>query len=150
MAITRTMALHCACTVTFIIARAKLQKLHAVDYILAMSSLLSSFQQYLPAAAIIVLPNAGGMLSSLFTKNEPRGPWYNSLKKPSFNPPNWIFAPVWTTIYACMGVSSYLIYKQGGFEAQSLPLALYGTQLLLNWAWTPIFFYFHRIDLVKK
>ncbi len=115
-----------------------------------MSSLFSSFVHYLPAASIILLPNVWGTLSSFITRGEPRWEWYRSLKKPSFNPPNWVFGPVWTAIYACMGVSSYLVFKQGGFAAQSVPLALYGAQLLLNWLWSPIFFYFHRIDLVKN
>ena len=114
-----------------------------------ISSLLCSSQQYLVAAAIIVLPYVGGILSSLVTAKELKGQWYKNLKKPFFNPPSWLFAPVWTSIYTCIGVSSYLIYRQGGFGATSLPLVLYGTQLLLNWAWSPIFFYFHRIDLVR-
>ena len=114
-----------------------------------MSSLFSSFQQYLPAAAFIALPVIGGTLSSSLTRGERRWEWYDRLKKPSFNPPNWVFGPVWTTIYACMGISSYLVFKQGGFAAQSVPLALYGTQVVLNLAWSPIFFYFHRIDLVS-
>ena len=114
-----------------------------------MPSVLSTIADYLPAAAIILLPNVGGTLSSFLTRGEPRWEWYRSLKKPSLNPPNWVFGPVWTGIYACMGVSSYLIYKEGGFAAQSLPLALFGAQLLLNWAWSPIFFKLHRIDLVS-
>ena len=114
-----------------------------------MPSVLSVVADYLPAAAIILLPNIGGTLSSVLTRGESRRQWYRSLTRPSLSPPGWVFGPVWTGIYTCMGVSSYLIYKEGGFAAQSLPLALFGAQLLLNWAWAPIFFRFHRIDLVS-
>ena len=114
----------------------------------AMSSIVSSIQLYLPAATIILLPNLGGVVSGLFSSSG-NSDWYKTLKKPSFTPPNWVFGPAWTSIYACMGVSSYMIFKQGGFSAQVFPLALYGTQLLLNWAWSPIFFRYHRIDLVS-
>ena len=103
----------------------------------------------LKAAFAISLPAVAGNLSGSISFNGDRRNWYKSLKKPSYNPPNWVFAPVWTTIYLCMGTSSYLIYRKGGFEAQFAPLALYGVQVLLNVAWSPIFFYFHRIDFVS-
>ena len=110
---------------------------------------MSSFQKYLPAVALTLLPNVGGFASSLVGKSEPRGEWYGSLKKHSFHPPGWVVGPVWTVLYTCVGVSSYLIFRKGGFVAQSVPLTIYGVQLLLNWSWSPIFFHFHRIDLVK-
>ena len=70
----------------------------------------------------------------------PPGEWYASLNKPSWNPPGWIFGPVWTTLYAFMAVAAWLVWKRGGFAAQARPLSLYLIQLGLNAAWTPLFF----------
>lgn len=54
---------------------------------------------------------------------------------------------MWTVLYAAMGYASYLVYEQGGFKKQGLPLGLYIAQLALNFAWTPLFFVVHRLDL---
>jgi benzodiazapine receptor len=70
----------------------------------------------------------------------PPGEWYASLNKPSWNPPGWIFGPVWTTLYTLMAIAAWLVWKRGGFSAQRRPLSLYLAQLVLNAAWTPLFF----------
>ena len=72
------------------------------------------------------------------------GEWYATLKKPSWNPPGWIFGPVWSALYTMMAVSAWLVWKRGGFVAQRRPLALFLAQLVLNAAWTPLFFGLHR------
>lgn len=67
--------------------------------------------------------------------------WYAGLNKPVFAPPNWLFGPVWTLLYFLMGVSFYLIWKQG-FKKKSQKIArnIFLTQLALNFIWSPVFF----------
>lgn len=65
------------------------------------------------------------------------GEWYAELTKPSWNPPSWIFGPVWTALYLTMAVAAWLVWKKDGWRR---PLWLFLFQLLLNAAWTPIFF----------
>lgn len=74
------------------------------------------------------------------------GAWYEKLRKPSWNPPNWLFAPVWTLLYIGMAVSAWLIWKEEGFGGAALPLALFILQLVLNAAWSWIFFGKHRLS----
>jgi tryptophan-rich sensory protein len=70
----------------------------------------------------------------------PPGAWYASLRKPAWNPPNWIFGPVWTVLYASMAVAAWLVWKRGGFAAQRGALALFAVQLALNAIWSPLYF----------
>ena len=71
------------------------------------------------------------------------GDWYAMLKKPSWNPPGWIFGPVWSVLYTLMAVAAWLVWKRGGFAVQRSPLTLFLVQLALNAAWTPLFFGLH-------
>ena len=66
--------------------------------------------------------------------------WYAALTKPSWTPPNWIFGPVWSALYFCMAIAAWLIWRQGGFSNATLPLTLFGFQLVLNVYWSCIFF----------
>ncbi len=75
------------------------------------------------------------------------GAWYERLKKPAWRPPNWLFAPVWTVLYVTIAVSGWLVWRQAGFAGAALPLAVYALQLMLNAAWTPLFFGLRRPDL---
>ena len=70
--------------------------------------------------------------------------WYATLAKPSFNPPNWIFAPVWTALYILMAMAAWLVWRSGKAGAA---LGLFALQLALNAAWSLLFFGLHRIDL---
>lgn len=77
----------------------------------------------------------------------PPGEWYASLNKPAWNPPGWIFGPVWTALYTMMAVAAWLVWRQGGWSRQRTPLVLFAVQLALNALWTPLFFGLHRPDL---
>jgi translocator protein len=66
--------------------------------------------------------------------------WYAELVRPSWAPPGWLFAPVWTLLYGMMGVAAALVWSRGGFSANRAPLGLFLVQLVLNGAWTFIFF----------
>ena len=66
--------------------------------------------------------------------------WYATLTKPSWNPPNWIFGPVWSALYFCMAVAAWLVWRQDGFHGAKLPLTLFAVQLALNVLWSCIFF----------
>ncbi|PKK83250.1 MAG: hypothetical protein CVT49_09600 [candidate division Zixibacteria bacterium HGW-Zixibacteria-1] len=68
------------------------------------------------------------------------GEWYQALAKPTWTPPGWIFGPVWTLLYISMGVAAWLIWRQAGFSAAALPLAVFLIQLLLNGLWSWFFF----------
>jgi tryptophan-rich sensory protein len=77
----------------------------------------------------------------LFTTRSAITRWYANLDKPFFTPPDWLFGPVWTTLYVLMSVSAWLIWKEGlAKTAVRVALALYLVQLVLNALWTPIFF----------
>jgi benzodiazapine receptor len=93
--------------------------------------------------AAIVICNLAGFIGAFFTTDSVRG-WYSTIEKPSFNPPSWIFGPVWTTLYVLMGISVYLVWAQG-FNAPGVKVAmlLFGTQLILNTLWSIIFFGMH-------
>jgi len=78
---------------------------------------------------------AAGM-GSLFLPGE----WYAQLRKPSWNPPNWIFGPVWTALYTIMAIAAWLVWRCGGFTAQRKALSLFLLQLLFNALWSPLFF----------
>jgi tryptophan-rich sensory protein len=97
----------------------------------------------LALAGWVVLCFAAATMGGFF----PPGEWYASLTKPSWNPPGWVFGPVWTALYAMMAVAAWLVWKRGGWAAQRRPLALFLGQLALNAAWTPLFFGLHRPGL---
>jgi translocator protein len=68
------------------------------------------------------------------------GEWYARLQKPAWNPPNWIFGPVWTALYTIMAVMAWLVWKRGGFVGQRIALSLFLLQLGFNALWSPLFF----------
>ena len=86
----------------------------------------------------VVVAELAGVIGSVFTVSAIPS-WYAGLVKPALNPPSWIFGPVWTTLYALMGVSLFLIWKSDSpqkFKA----MWLFAAQLVLNAIWSPVFF----------
>lgn len=79
------------------------------------------------------------LLASVLTKPAIRV-WYTNLDKPPWTPPNWVFGPVWTTLYVMMAVAAWLVWRRSGFPAAALPLTLFALQLSLNVAWSALFF----------
>ena len=71
--------------------------------------------------------------------------WYRSLKKPTWNPPNSIFGPVWTALYLLMAAAAWLVWRKHGFGGASVALILFVVQLALNAGWTWLFFGRHQI-----
>jgi len=94
----------------------------------------------------ILLPLSLGAIAGMFT-SQSVPEWYATLNRPSFNPPNWIFGPVWTTLYILMGISFFLIWKQDASKERNRAILFFLLQLLLNFAWSFIFFYFNKIGL---
>jgi translocator protein len=77
-------------------------------------------------ASSVTLPQIGG--------------WYAGLEKPWFNPPNWLFGPVWSALYAMMAIAGWLVWRERGLKGARGALALFGLQLALNILWSLIFF----------
>lgn len=71
--------------------------------------------------------------------------WYTTLQKPSFNPPNFIFAPVWTILYILMGISLFLILESENKGARRKAIIVFGVQLFLNFCWSFLFFKYHLL-----
>lgn len=93
----------------------------------------------------VLICQLAGVIGSLFTTPSIPG-WYAGLTKPSFNPPNWIFAPVWTTLYVLMGTAAFLVYEKGGKKGEvRKALAVFAVQLALNALWSIVFFGAHMI-----
>ena len=89
----------------------------------------------------VLLVVGGGLLIGFFTAP---GPWYEALAKPSFNPPSWLFGPVWTVLYVLIAVAGWRIWQR---ERSGAAMKLWWLQLTLNFLWSPVFFALHRIGL---
>jgi benzodiazapine receptor len=95
-----------------------------------------------PLYLFLIATLAVGASASVFT--EPNIPiWYAGLNHPAIAPPNWVFAPVWTTLYVLMAVAAWLTWKRTGLKSPEM--VAFATQLALNFAWSLIFFSLHRI-----
>jgi translocator protein len=93
--------------------------------------------------ASILIPQAAGGIGALFTEPAVRT-WYVGLNKPAFNPPNWIFGPVWTALFLMMGIALYLVWRDGLTDKNRITaVALFGAQIALNLLWSILFFGMH-------
>ncbi len=91
-------------------------------------------------AAAILLCVIVGSIGSLVTITGP-GSWYTTLQKPFFAPPNWVFAPVWITLFVLMGIALYLVWESGTQHRDvRVALGMFGVQFVLNVLWSFFFF----------
>lgn len=89
---------------------------------------------------LILVVGGGALIGAMSAP----GPWYEALTKPSFNPPNWVFAPVWTTLYVLIAIAGWLAWRQ---DATGSLIKLWVAQMVLNFAWSPAFFNANDIGL---
>lgn len=92
-------------------------------------------------AFFLILVVGGGIAIGIATAP---GAWYVSLIKPFFNPPNWIFGPVWTALYICIAIAGWRVWLR---EPGGWAMKLWAAQLALNFIWSPVFFSAHRMDI---
>lgn len=88
----------------------------------------------------ILVCQIAGVIGGVFTASSVET-WYATLSKPAFNPPNWLFSPVWITLYALMGIALFLVWRRG-FPAEGVrsAISLFAVQLGLNTIWSILFF----------
>jgi tryptophan-rich sensory protein len=95
----------------------------------------------------IVVCELAGAIGSIFTVSSVNS-WYRTLTKPALNPPAWVFGPVWTSLYALMGIAAFIVWRKG-LENKKVRkgLMIFGVQLILNAIWSIIFFGMHNPGL---
>lgn len=104
---------------------------------------------YLKLVISIVVCLAVGGTGSFFTISEITN-WYSTINKPTFNPPNYLFGPVWTTLYIFMAIAFWLIWKSDAQNnLKKKAMLLFGIQLVLNFFWSIIFFNFHQLGFAS-
>jgi len=95
----------------------------------------------IPLILFLVLVVGGGLL--IGSLSAPGG-WYAGLAKPAFNPPAWLFGPVWTVLYVMIAVAGWRVWQR---ESRGLPMRIWWVQLALNFLWTPVFFVAQQVGL---
>ena len=105
----------------------------------AGKSSLSAIADMGGLVAAVLLCFAAAGVGSAFTGTSV-DTWYQGLAKPGWAPPDWVFGPVWTALYLSMAVAAWLVWRRHGFRGARLPLILFAGQLVLNAAWSGLFF----------
>jgi len=100
--------------------------------------------QIFKLVASLILTLGVGAIAGIFTSSAVTG-WYATLHKPSFNPPDWLFGPVWTVLYIIMGISLFMIWNLEPSKERNIALLLFMVQLIVNFCWSFIFFHFKLI-----
>lgn len=102
-------------------------------------------EKHIPRLILSLVFTVGiGLLGGLFTFPEINS-WYAGLQKPAFNPPNWLFGPVWTVLYILMGISLYLIWRKPVSKERNAALTIFLIQFVLNFCWSILFFNQHLV-----
>jgi tryptophan-rich sensory protein len=104
---------------------------------------MSVQKSILGAIAALILTFGAAYVGSRFPVDE----WYAALTKPPWNPPNWLFGPVWSVLYLLMAISVWLVWRKEGISGAVLPLGVFLLQLVLNAAWSWLFFGLHEPSL---
>lgn len=108
---------------------------------------------YFKLLASVLVCQFAGILGSVFTLSSLDN-WYSLLEKPIFNPPSWVFFPVWTLLYTLMGISLYIVWDKGLQDREvKIGLIFFGIQLILNTLWSFLFFglkssYYGLVEIV--
>lgn len=103
-------------------------------------------KNFLKLISFVLICFIPGIIGGFFTVNN-LYPWFSLLAKPPFNPPAWIFSPVWTLLYILMGVSLFLIINDNNSKSKTQGLIFFIIQLILNGLWSIVFFCLHQILL---
>lgn len=102
-------------------------------------------KNWLKLVISLALPQVAGLTGALFTETG-EGSWYRTIQRPEWNPPGWVFGPVWTALYILMGIAFYIVWKSSADEKIKRPAMVFWVlQLVFNLCWTLIFFYAHEI-----
>jgi tryptophan-rich sensory protein len=103
----------------------------------------STWRQVAALLGFVLICFAAAGLGSLATASSVND-WYRTLERPTWSPPDWVFGPVWTTLYLMMAVAAWLVWRQKGWSAAVRPLSWFGAQLALNVLWSVLFFGMQR------
>jgi tryptophan-rich sensory protein len=113
--------------------------------IASKSQLRMSFLRYALVTVPLIL--LLGTISGRAANSGYGNPWFDTLVKPAAMPPGWTFGAAWTTLYILLGLALAMILHAKGSRGRGLALSLFAAQMLLNYAWSPVFFAMHQVRL---